>query len=187
VTKLGWRGAVGIAVSAICLYFAFRNFQWHEALDRAKQANYGLLLLATVAATGMFPLRARRWRTILDPVAPHLPFGPLWRATAIGVMITNVIPARAGELARALAAHGADADPAALLGAVGVEGELTARLAARIDGARRAEQPLQRFDVCVELLTPVHFERRGVVCGKLREKRCEYPPHRERIAQSLGL
>lgn len=101
--KLGWRGAVGIAVSAVCLYYAFRNFQWHEAIARAKEANYALLLLATVAATGMFPLRARRWRTILDPVAPHLPFGPLWRATAIGVMITNVVPARAGELARALA------------------------------------------------------------------------------------
>jgi uncharacterized protein (TIRG00374 family) len=51
----------------------------------------------------MFPLRARRWRTILDPVAPKLPFGPLWRSTAIGVMVTNVIPLRAGELARPLA------------------------------------------------------------------------------------
>jgi hypothetical protein len=49
----------------------------------------------------MFPLRARRWRTILDPVAPKLPFGPLWRATAIGMMVNNTVPARAGELARA--------------------------------------------------------------------------------------
>lgn len=101
--KFGWRGALGIAVSAICLYFAFRNFQWSEAVARAREANYGLLLLATIAATGMFPLRARRWRTILDPVAPGLPLGALWRSTAIGVMVTNVVPARAGELARAYA------------------------------------------------------------------------------------
>src|SRR5215211_4075819 len=98
--KFGWRGALGILISAACLYFAFRDFQWAEATQRAREANYGLLVLAAATATGMFPLRARRWRTILDPVAPRLPFGPLWRATAIGVMMTNVLPARAGELAR---------------------------------------------------------------------------------------
>jgi uncharacterized protein (TIRG00374 family) len=51
----------------------------------------------------MFPLRARRWRTILDPIAPRLPFGPLWRSTAIGMMVNNVVPLRAGEFARAYA------------------------------------------------------------------------------------
>src|SRR5215217_1279340 len=98
--KFGWRGALGLVISAVCLYFAFRNLEWVEATRRAREANYWLLFLATIAATAMFPLRARRWRTILDPVAPNLPFGPLWRATAIGVMMTNVLPARAGELAR---------------------------------------------------------------------------------------
>jgi RecB family exonuclease len=43
------------------------------------------------------------------------------------------------ELARALAAHGPAADPAALLGAVGVEGETALRLLGRIEAARRAE------------------------------------------------
>ena len=51
----------------------------------------------------MFPLRARRWRTILDPVAPKLPLGPLWRSMAIGMMVNNVVPLRAGEFARAFA------------------------------------------------------------------------------------
>jgi uncharacterized protein (TIRG00374 family) len=51
----------------------------------------------------MFPIRARKWRTILDPVAPKLPFGPLWRSTAIGMMVNNVVPMRAGEAARAFA------------------------------------------------------------------------------------
>ncbi len=98
--KFGWKGALGVLVSAVCLYFAFRGFNWADAYEKAKHANYSLLFLATICATGMFPLRARRWRTILDPVARRLPFGPLWRATAIGVMMTNVLPARAGELAR---------------------------------------------------------------------------------------
>ena len=98
--KFGWRGALGIAVSLVFLYFAFRNLDLSHALATARDANYWLLILSAAVATCMFPLRARRWRTILDPVAPKLPFGPLWRATAIGVMVTNVIPLRAGELAR---------------------------------------------------------------------------------------
>lgn len=101
--RFGWRGALGILVSVACLYLAFRNVQWSAALDQARHANYWLLLLSAAAATGMFPLRARRWRTILDPVAPRLPFGPLWRSVAVGMMVNNVVPLRAGELARAFA------------------------------------------------------------------------------------
>lgn len=101
--KFGWRGALGIVISVAALYFAFRDVKFAEALDQARRANYWLLLLAAAAATGMFPLRARRWRTILDPVVPRLPLGPLWRSTAIGMMVNNVVPLRAGELARAYA------------------------------------------------------------------------------------
>ena len=99
--KLGWRGALGILVSAALLWYAFHAVPWDEALDHLRRANVWLLVLSAIAATGIFPLRARRWRTILDPVQPHIPFGPLWRATAIGMMLNNVAPARAGELARA--------------------------------------------------------------------------------------
>ncbi|HEY4305978.1 MAG TPA: lysylphosphatidylglycerol synthase transmembrane domain-containing protein [Gemmatimonadaceae bacterium] len=99
--KFGWKGALGIVLSVVCLYFAFRSFQFAKAIEAAKHANYLLLLLAVVCATMMFPLRARRWRTILEPVAPEpVPFGPLWRSVAIGTMMTNILPARAGELAR---------------------------------------------------------------------------------------
>src|ERR1041385_9059466 len=101
--KFGWRGALGILISAACLYFAFRNVDWARTIKYAREANWPLLVLSAATATCMFPLRARRWRTILDPVAPKLPFGPLWRATAIGMMVNNIVPARAGELARAYA------------------------------------------------------------------------------------
>jgi uncharacterized protein (TIRG00374 family) len=85
------------------LFYAFHDVHWTAALDHARHANYWLLVLGAAAATGMFPLRARRWRTILDPIAPRLPFGPLWRSTAIGMMVNNVVPLRAGEFARAYA------------------------------------------------------------------------------------
>jgi hypothetical protein len=101
--KFGWRGALGIAVSVVCLYFAFRNLNLRSSLETARHANYVLLIASAIVATCMFPLRALRWRAILDPIAPRVPLSPLWRSTAIGQMVTNVVPLRAGELARPFA------------------------------------------------------------------------------------
>jgi uncharacterized protein (TIRG00374 family) len=101
--RFGWRGAIGIVLSAALLWYAFHDIQWAQAAAEIRRANIWLLALSAIAATGIFPLRARRWRTILDPIEPNLPFGPLWRSTAIGMMVSNIVPARAGELARAYA------------------------------------------------------------------------------------
>ena len=99
--RFGWRGVLGILLSIALLWYAFHDIEWAKVALAIRHANLWLLLFSAIAATGIFPLRARRWRTILDPVAPRLPFGPLWRATAIGMMVNNVAPARAGEPARA--------------------------------------------------------------------------------------
>lgn len=96
----GVRGAIGIAVSALLLWYAFRDIDIAQVVAALRGSDLLLWALCTVASQLIFPLRARRWRTLLDPVAPRLPFGPLWRATAIGMMGNNVLPARAGELVR---------------------------------------------------------------------------------------
>ncbi len=101
--KLGARGAIGIAVSALLLWFALRDVPFAQVISALRASDLALWALCTVASQLIFPLRARRWRTILDPVAPRLPLGPLWRATAIGMMANNVLPARAGELVRVFA------------------------------------------------------------------------------------
>src|SRR3954463_14813088 len=101
--KLGWRGALGFVLSAASLYFAFKGIAFAKVVENVRHANPALLLLAVVAATCTFPLRAWRWRPILDPIAPDLPFAPLFSATVIGMMINNVFPVRAGEVARAYA------------------------------------------------------------------------------------
>lgn len=94
------RGALGIAVSALLLWYALKDVPFAQVVSALRASDLTLWALCTVASQLIFPLRARRWRTILDPVAPKLPFGPLWRATAIGMMANNVLPARAGELVR---------------------------------------------------------------------------------------
>ncbi|HKR08277.1 MAG TPA: lysylphosphatidylglycerol synthase transmembrane domain-containing protein [Gemmatimonadaceae bacterium] len=99
----GWRAAIGALLSVALIYWTLRGVSISDVAARLSHANMWLFAAATFCATAIFALRARRWRTILEPVAGPLPFGPLWRATAIGMMVNNVVPARAGELARAFA------------------------------------------------------------------------------------
>lgn len=101
--RFGWRGAVGVLISAAALYWALRGVHFSEVVEHLRRSNVWLLLLSTITATAIFPLRARRWKPILDPVAPNLPFRMLWPPTAIGMMVSNLFPARAGEPARAFA------------------------------------------------------------------------------------
>ena len=101
--KLGLRGAIGIALSVLLLWYALRDVDPTLVGRELRGANAWWFALAVIAGTATFPLRARRWRTILEPVAGRLPFGMLWRSTAIGAMVNNVVPARAGEIARAFA------------------------------------------------------------------------------------
>ncbi|MBX6333643.1 MAG: flippase-like domain-containing protein [Gemmatimonadaceae bacterium] len=101
--KNRWRNALGIALSVGFLAWTLHNVELRSVEEHLRKSNLLLFLATAVAGTLIFPLRARRWRTILDPVALHLPLGMLWRATAIGMMVNNVVPARAGEVARAYA------------------------------------------------------------------------------------
>lgn len=99
----GWRAALGAVLSGVLIYWTLRGISPTEVAHQLAQADMLLFAAATFCATAIFALRARRWQTILEPVAAKIPFGPLWRATAVGMMVNNVVPARAGEIARAYA------------------------------------------------------------------------------------
>ncbi len=99
--KKHFRAILGVALSVALLWWTLHGVSLSRVVHELGRANPWLFAVATVLATLTFPLRARRWRTILDPIFPKLPFDPLWRATAIGMMVNNVVPARAGEVARA--------------------------------------------------------------------------------------
>lgn len=101
--KLDWRGALGITLSAALLWWTLRGEDPVAIWATLRRSDLLLFLLSTAVCTLIFPLRALRWRTILEPVAGEVALGPLWRATSIGMMVNNVVPARAGELARAYA------------------------------------------------------------------------------------
>jgi len=73
-------------------------------VGHVSQAHPLYFLAAVAVATATFPLRTARWRYLLRLEGASLPYAPLWHATAIGFMANNLLPARAGEFARAYAA-----------------------------------------------------------------------------------
>ena len=100
-----WAWLIGLAVSVALLAWVLHRINPREVWEHAHRANGLLLLLTVVLATVTFPVRAIRWRLILRDVDGHrFPFTPLWHATTIGFMANNLLPARAGEVARAYVA-----------------------------------------------------------------------------------
>ena len=99
--KIPWRGLIALALTVFLLWWAFHDVKWTELWRDVRMANPALIVVGVIVATMVFPLRALRWRPILDPIVPRLPFGPLWRATAVGFMANNLLPSgRAGEFVR---------------------------------------------------------------------------------------
>lgn len=101
--RLGWRGAAGIVLSVVLLWWTMKGTSLAAVWSVLSHSNLGLWLASMVTATAIFPLRARRWAALLEPVAGRLPFRSLWQSTALGMMVNNVLPFRAGEFARAFA------------------------------------------------------------------------------------
>lgn len=76
-----------------------------EVWADAQHADPLWLFLTVALATLTFPVRSIRWRLILrDQDGRPFPWLPLWHATTIGFMANNLLPARAGEVARAYVA-----------------------------------------------------------------------------------
>lgn len=97
---------IGLVVSVALLAWVLHGINLGDVVDHARRADPFLLLAAVALATVTFPLRTIRWRLILRDVdGRQLPWRPLWHATAVGFMANNLLPARAGEVARAFVAR----------------------------------------------------------------------------------
>jgi hypothetical protein len=101
--KNGVRTTLGVLLSALLLWWTMKGTSVSAVWDVLSKSSLPLWIACMVFGTAIFPLRARRWQALLAPVAGRLPLRPLWEATAIGMMATNVVPLRPGEVARPFA------------------------------------------------------------------------------------
>ncbi|NOT33281.1 MAG: flippase-like domain-containing protein [Candidatus Eisenbacteria bacterium] len=93
---------IGIAISAVCLWFSMRDVRPGEVIAALRQANaLGFVSVVLLTVVG-FWLRAFRWRWLLNTPQP-VKIGSLFSATMIGFMANNVLPLRLGEFVRAWA------------------------------------------------------------------------------------
>lgn len=94
-----WHVWLGLLISAIFLWLAFRNIDFPQVWEQLKSAN-----LAYVAAgigfyfVSLF-VRTWRWRTLLRPMK-SLSVLRLFPIISAGYMANNIYPARAGDLLR---------------------------------------------------------------------------------------
>jgi uncharacterized protein (TIRG00374 family) len=96
---------LGLVASALLIWWALHDVRLADVWTNIRGVRLGSFLVAVFLATLAFPLRTIRWQYLLRLEGAALPFVPLWHATAIGFMATNLLPARAGEFARAYAAR----------------------------------------------------------------------------------
>ena len=113
---------VGLGVTALALWLAVRDVNFHDAVEIIGGANWPLLVLVGIPAqVAAMVVRAMRWRHLTD-VIQEIRFFPLFRATCIGFMANNLLPARAGEVIRPwVVSRETGASGAGILGTVVVE------------------------------------------------------------------
>jgi len=100
-----WQLLLGVAISAVFLYFSLRGLQFAEVLQHIRSARPGPIVLGVILATLPFVLRIFRWQLLLHgDDGRRLGAAPLWHAIAMGFMANNVLPMRIGEVVRTLAA-----------------------------------------------------------------------------------
>lgn len=89
---------VGVPLSALLLWLAFRNVDVDEMWKRVRGADVPLLLLAAVVVGLVFVLQGLRWRAIVDRGRPSR--RRYTELVVAAIACNNVLPGRVGELYR---------------------------------------------------------------------------------------
>jgi len=93
---------VGLLISLVFLYFAFRDVSWNDFLRYIFGIKYQWLIPAALSVMASFVIRAIRWKMLVAPIQ-KINFENTFSATMIGYMGNNVLPFRLGDLLRAYA------------------------------------------------------------------------------------
>ncbi len=90
---------LGLAISAIALYLAFRKVPFDDLITYMASINYLWIIPSVAVILISFVLRAFRWQIILGS-ARKISFWRAFHPLMIGFMINCILPGRVGEVAR---------------------------------------------------------------------------------------
>ena len=91
---------IGILISIIALAFAFRQVDFGQVWSALGGVNYWLLAASLVPLLLFLILRAIRWRLLFHP-RQGLKLINLFAVINVGYLLSNIFPARLGDVARA--------------------------------------------------------------------------------------
>ena len=89
--------AFGIAVSAACLWIAFRRVELADLMASFRLADFRWLILYPLFATGLNLIRSEIWRLLLRK---RVSVADAFWGYSVGFLVNNVMPLRVGEAAR---------------------------------------------------------------------------------------
>ncbi|MCC7163441.1 MAG: flippase-like domain-containing protein [Anaerolineae bacterium] len=90
---------IGLVITIVCLYLAFQGIQLDKLAGSFSQFNWWWLpVLIAVFMISYFG-RVFRWQALFDPYKPR--WGQVFAALNVGYFLSNITPARLGDLARA--------------------------------------------------------------------------------------
>ncbi len=98
-SKIKLKFWLGLAVSLVFLYLAFRGQDFGKIGQALGEANYWWLIPALIAYFLGVWVRAMRWHFLLGPIK-KVPVKRLFPVVVIGYMANDVLPVRMGEVVR---------------------------------------------------------------------------------------
>lgn len=90
---------LGILVSLVCLIFIFIFIKPADLVEEFRNANFFLLALSGLTVIIFLSMRAVRWRFLLRN---EVPYSQVFHIQNIGYMLNVFLPARLGDLTRAV-------------------------------------------------------------------------------------
>ena len=93
--------SVGLILGLVFIWVLFRGTRWNEVFEAIYQARIGWLAIALLLMCLTFIIRVKRWQYIVQTAGP-VQFRVMFSATQIGFLGNFLLPARIGEVIRAL-------------------------------------------------------------------------------------